>query len=190
MTERLADITRRISNVRQLEAVVTAMRGIAANRAQQCRARLPGVRAFAAVISDAIGRALPLVAPDPRPRAPAARRHGVILFVAEQGFAGAFSDRMLDAAAPLLPGASLVLIGTRGFLLAEERGLAPVWRSAMASHVDAVAPLASRIADALYDRIAATSLEEVTLIFPVWSAEAGLAAETRTLLPFDFRRFA
>ncbi len=189
MTERLADITRRIANVRQLEAVVTAMRGIAANRTQQCRARLPGVHAYAGVIAGAIAQTLPLVVSPPPARSRDGRARGVILFVAEQGFAGAFSDRILDAAAPLLAGASLFLIGTRGGVLAEERGLAPIWRSAMAPHVDAVPLLASRIADALYDRIAAGGLDRVTLVFPVWSSEAGLAAETRTLLPFDFSRF-
>ncbi len=190
MTERLADVTRRIANVRQLEAVVTAMRGIAASRAQQCRARLPGMRAYAEVIAGAIGRALPLTTPDPPEGTRAARRAGVILFAAEQGFAGAFSDRMLDAAAPLLPGAVLFLVGTRGFVLAEERRLPVAWRSVMAPHVDAVPAVAGRIADALYDRIAATGLDRMTMVFPTWSAETGLAAETRVLLPFDFRRFA
>ena len=37
MAERLADIVTQIQNMRQLEAVVTAMRGIAASRAQQAR---------------------------------------------------------------------------------------------------------------------------------------------------------
>ena len=35
MVERLVDIVTQIQNVRQLEAVVTAMRGIAASRAQK-----------------------------------------------------------------------------------------------------------------------------------------------------------
>ena len=35
MAERLADIVTQIENVRQLDAVVTAMRGIAASRAQK-----------------------------------------------------------------------------------------------------------------------------------------------------------
>ncbi len=188
MTERLADISRRIANVRQLEAVVTAMRGIAASRAQQSRARRAGGRAYAGVSAGAIARALPAREPPDGMRA--ARHAGVILFTAEQGFAGAFSDRMLDAAAPLLPGAALFLVGARGFMLAEERRLPVAWRAGMAPHVDAVPGVASRIADALYDRIAATGLDRVSLVFPIWSAETGLAAETRALLPFDFRRFA
>jgi F-type H+-transporting ATPase subunit gamma len=194
MTERLADITRRIANVQQLEAVVTAMRGIAASRAQQSRARLPGVRAYAEVIARAIAAALALLPRDGPAGRPAGQRSGVILFAAEQGFAGAFSDRMLDAAAPLLaprlPGASLFLLGARGIVLAEERQLPLAWRSGMAPHIDAVPAVAARIADALYERIDATGFDRVTMVFPVWSNETGLGAETRVLLPFDFRRFA
>ena len=46
MAERLADIVAKITNVRQLEAVVTAMRGIAASRAQQARWPLGGDRSL------------------------------------------------------------------------------------------------------------------------------------------------
>ena len=190
MTDRLADITRRIANVRQLEAVVTAMRGIAASRAQQSRARLPGVRAYAGVIAGAIATALPLLARDPPDGVQPGGRAGVILFAAEQGFAGAFSDRMLDAAAPLLPGAVLFLLGTRGIVLAEERNLPIAWRSGMAPHLDAVPTVAGRIADALYERIAAAGLDQVSLVVPTWAAGTGLGVEIRALLPFDFHRFA
>ncbi|MDA8048947.1 MAG: F0F1 ATP synthase subunit gamma [Rhodospirillales bacterium] len=187
MTERLAEITRRIENVRQLEAVVTAMRGIAARRAQQSRAQLPAVRAYAAVIAGAIAAALPLL-PEVPPAARRASRGAVILFGAEQGFAGAFSDRMLDAAAPLLAGASLFLIGTRAIMLAGERRLAIAWQSGMAPHIDAVPAVAGRVADALYERVAASAFDRVSLVFPVWSAASGLGAERRVLLPFEFGR--
>ena len=42
MTERLADIGARIGGIRQLGAVVNAMRGIAAARAQQARSQTRG----------------------------------------------------------------------------------------------------------------------------------------------------
>ena len=99
MTERLAGIAARIQNVQQLQAVVTAMRGIAASRAQKGRALLAGIEAYTDVISRAIGQALNLAPPDGA-AAPAQQRSGfgLILFCAEQGFAGAFSERVLDAA--------------------------------------------------------------------------------------------
>ena len=99
MAERLSDIVTQTRNIRQLNAVVTAMRGIAASRAQRGRALLAGIEAYTAVISNAIGEALTLLPADGvavQERAGAKR--GLILFCAEQGFAGAFSERVFDAA--------------------------------------------------------------------------------------------
>ena len=61
MAERLADIITQIQNVQQLEAVVTAMRGIAASRAQKARSLLAGIEAYSDVISHAIAQALDLL---------------------------------------------------------------------------------------------------------------------------------
>lgn len=191
MTERLADITRRMESVQELDSVVTAMRGIAASRAQQCRVRLRGVGAYAEVIAEAIAEALPLV---PAPLHPAhggpRRGHAVVLFGAEQGFAGAFTDRVLDAAGPLLDGTSLFLLGTRAGTLVEESGRPITWHSAMPPHPEAVPTVADRIAEALYDSIAAGGIDRVSLVFPVWSGDGDLGVETQRLLPFDFQRFA
>ena len=61
MTERLPDISARIDGIRQLGAVVNAMRGIAAARAQQARSQLVAVDSYSATIALAIGRILALV---------------------------------------------------------------------------------------------------------------------------------
>ena len=58
MAERLSDVAAQIQNVRQLAAVVTAMRGIAASRAQKGRALLAGIEAYTDIVSRAIGEAL------------------------------------------------------------------------------------------------------------------------------------
>ena len=62
MAERLTDVVTQIRDIRQLEAVVTAMRGIAASRAQKGRSLFAGIEAYTDVISHAIGRALGLLA--------------------------------------------------------------------------------------------------------------------------------
>ena len=67
MTERLAEISARIEGIRQLGAVVNAMRGMAAARARQARIQLIAVDSYAATIAVAIGRAL-RVGPLPSPR--------------------------------------------------------------------------------------------------------------------------
>jgi len=45
MSERLSEIRAHIVATRQLETVITAMRGVAAARAREAQARLEGVRA-------------------------------------------------------------------------------------------------------------------------------------------------
>ncbi len=64
MAERLSDVITKIQNVQQLKAVVTAMRGIAASRAQNGRALLAGIEAHTTIISRAIGEALALLPTD------------------------------------------------------------------------------------------------------------------------------
>jgi len=56
LTERLADVSARIAGIRQLGAVVNAMRGIAAARAQQARGQLTAVDRYAASIAAAIAQ--------------------------------------------------------------------------------------------------------------------------------------
>lgn len=190
MTERLAQTTRRIENLQQLEAVVTAMRGISASRTQQAHALLRGLRAHAAVIAGAIGQALALVPEGQRPATTRVRRTAVILFCAEQGFAGAFSDRMLEAVGKSTAARDIFLIGTRGAALATERGISLTWQTGMVPHASLVPALAGRIADALYDWLSDQESRRVEVIVPTWSAAAGVVPEQRSLLPFDFRRFA
>ena len=194
MTERLADISARIEGIRQLGAVVNAMRGIAAARAQQARNQLTAVDGYAATIAAAIGRALALV-PSRRPdgaRRPT--RPALVLFCAEQGFAGAFSERVLDAAGADLAASELFLVGTRGAAVAAERGVAARWTSAMPSHSLGIPKLADRIADALYaadrhrrDRPARRRLQPMAAR-PGHSCRTPPAVSPRTCRAFPGRR--
>jgi F-type H+-transporting ATPase subunit gamma len=190
MAERLADIVAQIQNVRQLGAVVTAMRGIAASRAQKGRSLLAGIEAYAEVVSHAIGQALSLQPRDAEaaPRSPDGRG-ALILFCAEQGFAGAFSERVLDAAAGDIDGAISLVVGTRGAAVANERGIKPAWSAPMATHVDAIANFANRLADALYGFVATRAVTKVDILF-ARSVPGGIRIDRHSLLPIDFGRFA
>jgi F-type H+-transporting ATPase subunit gamma len=142
MTERLADIGARIDGIRQLGAVVNAMRGIAAARALQARSQLVAVESYAATIAVSIGRVLALVTSARPDVARQSTRPALVLFCAEQGFAGAFSERVLDAVGADLATSELFLIGTRGGVAAAERGVAAGWKNAMPSHSLGVPKLA------------------------------------------------
>ncbi len=189
MTERLADISARIDGMRQLGAVVNAMRGIAAARAQQARSQLVAVDSYAATIAAAIGRALTLVPSADADGTRRSTRPALVLFCAEQGFAGAFSERVLDAAAADLAAAELFLIGTRGVSVAAERGVAARWKSAMPSHSLGLPKLADRIAEALYTRIATGAIDRLDAVFSTWQPGHAIHVERRQLFPFDMTAF-
>ena len=189
MSERLADVVAQVQNVRQLGMIVSAMRGIAASRAQSARSLLAGADAYSAVVSQAIGRALTLLPADVVAARPSRGKLCLVLFVAEQGFAGAFSERVFAAASSDLASATALIVGTRGAAIAADRGVKPAWSSPMAAHVEAVPALASQLADALFEAIAKAAISNVEIIFSRISAGAGLLVERRTLLPLDFARF-
>ena len=191
MTERLADISTRIDGIRQLGAVVNAMRGIAAARAQQARGQLVAVDSYAATIALAIGRTLALV-----PSAGAgsgavhrSTRPALVLFCAEQGFAGAFSERVLDAVRTDVPHSELFLIGSRGHALAAERGMTATWNCSMSSHSLGVPKLADRISEALFARIASGEIDRLDAIFSQWRPGHGVHIERRRLFPLDLSAF-
>ena len=191
MAARLADSVAQIENVRQLETVVAAMRSIAASRAQKGRALLAGVDAYSNVVSRAIGQALAILPADRRPAPPVqGARSCIILFCAEQGFAGAFSERVLDAAARDLDGAVVLLVGTRGATVARERGLKPAQVTPMATHVEAIPTFANRLAEDLFGYVAADAIAKVDILFSRSIAGRGIDVDRHSLLPIDFTRFA
>ena len=193
MSGKLGEVESRIGTVHQLEAVITAMRGSAAARSREARSRLDGIRAYAAAIGGAIGQALALVPePDPQPRkSRSPQAHVVILLSSEQGFAGTFNERVLDAAEQHLKanGSELLIVGDRGAMVAAERGLVFAWSASMVAHAEEVPRLAGRITDALYSRLEQDQVARVTVIHAVPAPSASVEIVERTLLPFDFARF-
>ena len=191
MSERLSNTVTQIQNIRQLEAVVTAVRGIAASRAQKGRSLLAGIESYTDVVSRAIGQALSLLPPDTM-STPSLRRGklALILFCAEQGFAGALSEHVLNTPSNDLGSAVNFLIGTRGSVIAGERGINPVWSTPMATDVDAIPGLANQLAEALYGYAASGAVAKVDILFSRSMPGSGIIVDRHSLLPIDFRRFA
>lgn len=197
MSERLADVNARIASVRQLSAVITAMRGIAAARSREARSHLDGIRAYAKTIAEAIGHVLAVLPSDARPDATRHEPggHAVIALCAEQGFAGLFNVRVLEEAERLLattrPGrtADLLLVGDRGLMVAGERTLDVSWSAPMVAHVGQAAALADRISEELYRRLDAGRMTRVSVVHAVPGPSATVETVERVLVPFDFGRF-
>jgi F-type H+-transporting ATPase subunit gamma len=188
MTERLADVSARIENVKQLGSVVTAIRGIAASRAQQSRNLLKGIAAYSEAISMAIGEALRLIGPTQSVDA-LGGGCAVVLFCAEQGFAGGLSDRMLEAVGSIASDAHLIVVGSRGGAIAVERGFAVRRTVAMAAQIGAVPDVANLIADTLYARIAAGTITRADILYPRVDSAHGVSIEHSALFPIELEQF-
>ncbi len=189
MTERLADINARIDGVHQLGAVVNAMRGIAAARAQQARGELQAVDAYAEIVAGAIGRTLGLLPLAQSSTTSRPAQKALVLFCAEQGFAGAFSERILDSIGTDFGKCKLFLVGTRGGAIAAERGVQPGWKCAMPSHSGGIPKLANRIAEAVYGQVATGEIDQLDAIFAKWIPAQGVHIERRRLFPLDVDAF-
>ena len=193
MTERLADVSHRLASVGQLAEVVGAMRALAAARAREARARLNSVRAYTQDIDDAIGRTLPLLdkAGLTEPPARAKGRLALLVFGAEQGFAGAFNARLVDAAAAAARSEDrpklLMLIGSRALTAAKARGMIPDWSHPMIVHLDRAAGLAEAIVTRLFEGLADGDIGSILLLHAGAGEEAAPVA--RRLAPFDYSRF-
>jgi F-type H+-transporting ATPase subunit gamma len=192
MTERLDQVEERIDSVGQLSSVVAAIRGIAAARLREGEQRLDGVRAYAEAVGMAIGEALALHANGDRTASEDEQdgRCLVIALCSEQGFAGSFNSKVLDAAGRLvnLQAAELFVIGDHGLMVAGERGLDVAWSVPMAVHVDETTDLANRLADALFDRVR-DGVGSATIVHAVSASGREQPVVERMLIPFDFSRF-
>jgi F-type H+-transporting ATPase subunit gamma len=170
MTDRLADVSARISGIRQLGAVVNAMKGIAAARARAARAQIAAIDSYAATVAAAMSSALDPADAVSRPEGGHTGGTGLLVFCAEQGFAGAFSERVLDSIGED-PGAdNLFLIGSRGLSIAAARGLQPIWSASMPSHTPGIPKLADRIAREIYRGLGAGRFERLDVVHSGWAS--------------------
>jgi F-type H+-transporting ATPase subunit gamma len=196
MTERLSDIAARLETVKQLSAVITAMRGIAVARTREAQTHLDSIRSYARTVADAIGTSLQFIPELERTAGPKKLPgcHAVIALCSEQGFVGTFNERVLDTASRLLAAepdgrAELLLVGDRGLMLAQERGIAPVWTAAMIAHAGQATSLADRLVEELYGRLEAHDVTRVSVVHTVpGTPDSGMVVE-KVLVPFDFARF-
>lgn len=184
MTERLADISSRIDSVGRLGAVVNAMKGIAAARAHTARAQIEAVDSYAATIAAAMSSALGPDAKPPAEARPITNKTGLLVFCAEQGFAGAFSERVLDSIGAEPDPQTLFLIGTRGLSVVAARGIVPGWSAAMPSHTPGIPKLADRITRAIYGAVGSGHINRLDVHFTGWRSGRP-EVKLQALFPID-----
>jgi F-type H+-transporting ATPase subunit gamma len=181
----LGETQARIDSVRKLGTVVGAMRGIAATHAGKARAALAGYRTYAEIVAAGLARAAPLIEDSgAHGSGQPSGRPVVIIFAAEHGFAGAFAERVLDAAR-LPQQRRLFLVGARGESQAEQRGWRVEWSTSMASQVAGVSAVARRIADSLYTHLMEEPLAGAEIVHARPSGAAGFTIVQTRILPID-----
>lgn len=173
MSERLSDIAAHIASVERLGSVVSSMRGIASARARQAGQQLRAVDDYSTTIRAALTRTLTLMPPSPHLAGPPT----LVLFLAEQGFVGAFSDKVLDALPAEPP--RIWMVGTRGLTVAAERGLTPWRHSAMPARSEAI----PRAADAMARALLADTPGPIEALFPVTNSDGRVTTERLRLFP-------
>ena len=185
----LGEAQARIASIRKLNSVVGAMRGIAAAHTQQARNALDGYRAYTKVISGGLVRAVELLKPDDVPSAPPAEsRSATVAFAAEHGFAGAFSERVLDMLGSA-ENTTLFVVGARGLAMAGQRGRRVDWSTPMASQASGVGATARRVADALYSGFVEERFARAEIVFAKVSGAAAATVVRQPVLPIDVGAF-
>lgn len=181
----LSETQARIESAGKLGTVVGAMRGIAATHAGRARAALAGYQAYAKVVAAGLARAAALIEDA---GASGTTLPGedtvVIVFAAEHGFAGAFSERVIDAAKSEVRH-RLFVAGARGLSIAEQQGLTVDWGTPMASQVAAVGAVARRVADSLYALFVEARLTRAEVVHARPIGAADFTIVRRRLLPVD-----
>jgi len=194
MNDRLRQVGERLDTVAQLDVVMRAMRGIAATHLRDVHSQLPGIRAYAATIGVAIGEVMTLLQTELQSKSKMKARDAelIIVLCAEQGFAGTFNEQILDALRRYRSNSGateILLVGSRGAELTQDRNIDVLSTLAMATRVDAIPALANVLAEELYQQIANGDFRRISLAHAHYDASAKLNTLVRSLVPFDFSRF-
>lgn len=199
MANRLAEIAERQATVRQLDSLITAMRGLAAMRAEQSRQKLAPIRAYTDTVVEGLAQALSLVAEtsdagadtktefSPPASVPAAAtpKSALILIGSEQGFVGALNEKLWSALPANSHECPLLVVGRRTAAFAEERGRRISRDLPMATHPDSVPALAHQMAEWLYHQVAEARISRADVIFCTAKPGGTPSVERRIMLPFD-----
>lgn len=180
--EQLPRLQARLSSLHELRDLIRALRMLAASHVQEAQTALVGTRGYVDVVEDAIAEGAGLIPKTTEAREEIMPSDTSILIVvcSEHGFVGNYNERLLDRAeAELKDGQEIGIIGRRGMVLAEERGLKAAWNFAMATHVGGVLGVTRRVADRL------TTVSAADVVFGRYMRGGAFEVEMRSILPLD-----
>jgi F-type H+-transporting ATPase subunit gamma len=188
---RLTEVEAHIASMSELSDIIGAMRSLASMRMQEAHRALPHIRRYAETMAASIGAAL-LLLPEagPMSRRTTGRR-AFVLYTAEHGFVGGFNERILDAVEKLLdPNDAVFVLGSRGAVLAQERGRPADWDHPMATRPEGVPETIRHLTAGLYRWIARGDIARVEVMFAHHRQGTGTMIERMLLFPVDLASLA
>lgn len=183
---RLIEVEARIASMTGLLDVVGAMRSLAGMRLQEAQLALPAARRYAQSISTAIADVLTTLREVPAQSRGRPEQRAIVLYAAEHGFVGAFSEHLVATARSKASSQdALFVLGSRAVAIAAEHGLQPAWTAPMAARPANIPETVRRLTEELYRRIARAEISRVDLIYAAHAGSGSTALQERTLIPLD-----
>lgn len=189
MDRTAADVEGRLATTQSFGELVNALRGMAAARSERARARIAGADAYSRTVAAAIGQALALL---PAGDAAAHTSTGTstgdalwLVFGAEQGFNGGYTERVLDALPASPQPMRIVLLGEQAQRIAHVRRLPIEAHAPLVAHADAVISASERLRTLLLATLARKPAASVELLFGEMGTGHRFEVRRQRLLPLD-----
>jgi F-type H+-transporting ATPase subunit gamma len=180
--QQLPQLQAGIANLRELRDLFRAMRALAASHVQEAQEALSGIRRYTEVVEDSIAEGAALLAQSDAMDTTGRALDGGLLIVvcSEHGFVGAFNEQLLaHAVAVRQADQKLVIIGSRGSVLAAEQKLGVDLSFSMATHIGGVVGVTRRVAE----HMSAVAIADI--VFGGYRRGGGYEPEVRHILPLD-----
>jgi len=182
--EQLSRLKARVASLHELQSLIRALRALAASHVQEAQSAVTGILSYVGAVEDAIAEGVGLLPEIDGPKDGGEQSNGSVLIVvcAEHGFVGGFNERLLDRAGAELresPDRKLAVVGRRGAMLAEERGLPTASSFPMATYVGGVLAVTRRIADHMQSAVKAR------IVYGAYRPGGNFEIETKDILPLD-----
>jgi F-type H+-transporting ATPase subunit gamma len=189
MSIKYAELQKHKQSIAKLDNVISAMRGVAAARLQQCQLQLDNLDDYSNTITHAISQVIELLPPTlSDQKRPIHTTSGLVLFCAEYGFSGTFTEKIFDHVIEKLSQAKLLVIGSRGIQLSQARGLSVTWRTPMMTNLNNANAVADQIHQELYRQINMHHVSHIELIYAKPQSQK-IEIVPQALFPIDYARF-
>lgn len=184
------EIATRIVSLGELQEIVAAIRAIAASQMQQALRSLEAIRRYSDTIRWALSDASKMLPTDGIVPAQAnVPKIGLIVFCAEHGMCGGFSEHPLRIAEQILAEKQrdlfLIVVGTRGAQISRERGLKPDLVLPMATHCAGVTATVRRFAAEVYGLLSNGRISGLEAVFAQYAGAEAHRIERHRLLPLE-----